>query len=96
MGEMGWWTWCADLLHVGVMQMSGRKEKRKKLTCRMGWGWWMRALRVWMRCVLCCVRTCWLADALPADTDEYKRKRKNTYLDADVLRAVLRVDMLAC
>ena len=30
MGEMGWWTWCADLLHVGVMQMSGRKEKRKK------------------------------------------------------------------
>ena len=28
MGEMGWWTWCADLLHVSVMQMSGRKEKK--------------------------------------------------------------------
>ena len=98
MGEMGWWTWCADLLCVGVMQMSGRKEKRKKkkLTCQMGWGWWTRALRVRMRCVLCCMRTCWLADVLPADTDEYKRKRKNTYLDADVLRAVLRADMLAC
>ena len=27
-----------------------------------------------------CVRTCWLADALPADADEYKQKRKKIYL----------------
>ena len=32
---------------------------------------WMR-----MRCVLCCMRTCWLADPLPADADECKQKRK--------------------
>ena len=38
-----------------------------------------------------CVRTCWLADALPADVDEYKQKRKKyTYLmvDADALQCV--------
>ena len=29
-----------------------------------------------MCCVLCCVRTCWLADAFPADVDECKQKRK--------------------
>ena len=65
-------------------------------TYQMGWGWWTRALRVQMRCVLCCVQTCWLADPLPADADECKRKRKSTYLDADALCAVLRADMLAC
>ena len=30
----------------------------------------------WMHCMLCCVRTCWLADVFPADTDECKQKRK--------------------
>ena len=38
-----------------------------------------------------CMWTCWLADALPADADEYKQKRKKyTYLmvDADALQCV--------
>ena len=38
-----------------------------------------------------CVWTCWLADALPVDADEYKQKRKKyTYLmvDVDALQCV--------
>ena len=42
MREMGWWTWyvnawtwCADALHIGVMEMSGRKKKKKNLP--IGW-----------------------------------------------------------
>ena len=102
MGEMGWWTWCADLLCVGVMQMSGRKEKKTYLLDGMGMvdagtecgcvaccvacgrvGLLMRYLQTqmsinenekiltWTRmcCVLCCVWTCWLADAFPADAN---------------------------
>ena len=38
MEEMGWWTWCADLLRVGVMQMNGRKKKKKKTYLLDGMG----------------------------------------------------------
>ena len=51
----------------------------------------------WMRmcCVLCCVRTCWLADAFPADVDECKQKRKR-YLPDGGRRCVafVRVGMI--
>ena len=33
-----------------------------------------KKILTWMQ--MCCVRTCWLADAFPADTDECKQKRK--------------------
>ena len=78
MGKMGWWTWYVDAWTQCADPLADewKKKKKRKKAYLSDEGWWMRALRVQMRCVLCCVRTCWLADAFPADADECKQKRK--------------------